>query len=59
MHSIIIFKYVNLILWKKYILERIGSYFGGFGEKLNMFKDLGRKGKKYFQGAEKCIFGIK
>ena len=28
------FKYVNLILWKeKYILGRIGLYFGGFGEK--------------------------
>ena len=36
MYSFIVFKYVNLILWKElYILGRIGLYFGGFGEKLN------------------------
>ena len=36
MDSFKVFKYVNLILWKeKYILGRIGFYFGGFGEKLN------------------------
>ena len=32
MYNFIVFKYVNLILWKeKYILGRIGLYFGGFG----------------------------
>ena len=42
---------------EKYILGRIGLYFGGFGEKLNCFRDLGSKGKillgrqeNYFQG---------
>ena len=37
-NSSIVFKYVKLILQKeKYILVRIGLYFGGFGEKLNKF----------------------
>ena len=56
MYSFIVFKYVNLILWKEnYILGRIGLYFWEFGEKLNNFKDLGSKGK-YFQGAEALSF---
>ena len=56
MYSFIVFKYVNLILWKEnYILGRIGLYFWEFGEKLNNFKDLGSK-EKYFQGAEALSF---
>ena len=36
LYSFIVFKNVILILLKdKYILRRIGLYFGGFGEKLN------------------------
>ena len=36
MYSFIVFKYVNLILWKElYILGRIGLHFEGFGDKLN------------------------
>ena len=50
MYSFIVFKYVNLILWKElYILGRIGLHFGGFGEKLNWI--WGAK-EKHFQGAE-------
>ena len=55
-YSFMVFKYVNLILWQeKYILGRIGLYFWGFGEKLNLFKDFGSKGK-YFEGAEEFSF---
>ena len=36
MHSFIVFKYVNLKVWKELdILGRMGLYFGGFEEKLN------------------------
>ena len=44
LYSFIVFKYVILILnvililrKDKYMLGRIGLYFGGFGEKLNYF----------------------
>ena len=47
MYSFIVLEYVNLILWKeKYILGRIGLYFGDF---------LGSEGKN-FQGAEEFSF---
>ena len=53
MYSFIVFKYVNLILWKeKYILGRIGLYFWGFGEKLNYFLRIWGAKEKYLQGAE-------
>ena len=38
LYSFIVFRYLILILRKdKYILGRIGLYFGGFGKKLNYF----------------------
>ena len=41
LYSFIVINYVILILRKeKYILGRIGIYFGGFGEKLNCFRAL-------------------
>ena len=49
LYSFIAIKYVILILWKeKYILGRHGLNFGGLGEKLNYFWDLGSKGKILF-----------
>ena len=53
MYSFIVFKYVNLILWKElYILGRIGLYFGLiWGEAELILRIWGAK-EKYFQGAE-------
>ena len=46
--SFIVFKFVILILRKaKYILGRIGLYFGGFGEKLNFFLGIWGAKAKY------------
>ena len=48
MYSFTGFKYADLILKKeKYIFGRFGlyMYFGAFGEKLNLLKDLGSKVK--------------
>ena len=43
---VIVFKYVNLILWKEKVHFRENwLIFLGFGEKLNYSKDLGKKGK--------------
>ena len=48
-HTPVVFKYANLILWKeKYILGRIGLYFGGFGKKLNLFKGFGEQRQNTF-----------
>ena len=47
MNTFIVFKYVNLILWKEnYILGRIDlKVLGIWGEAELIFKDLGIKGK--------------
>ena len=57
MYSFIVFKYVNLILWKElYILGRIGLYFRGiWGAAELILRILGAK-EKYFQGAEVLSF---
>ena len=57
MYSFIVFKYVNLILWKElYILGRIGLHFWGiWGEAELILRIWGAK-EKYFQGAEVLSF---
>ena len=54
MYSFIVFKFVNLILWKgNYILGRFGLYFGGEAELI--LRIWGAK-EKYIQGAEVVSF---
>ena len=57
MYSFIVFKYVNLPIWKeKYVLGRIGLFLGGFlGEAELILRIWGPK-EKYFQGAEEFSF---
>ena len=43
---------------RKYILGKIGLYFGGFGEKLNYFRDLGRKGIILLEGQGNYYHGF-
>ena len=58
-YSFIVFKYVNLILWKeKYILGRIGLYFWGFGEKLYYFLGFGEQRKNTFREVRNFLSGI-
>ena len=57
MYSFIVFKYVNLILWKElYILGRIGLYFGGFGGEAELILRIWVAKEKYFQGAQVLSF---
>ena len=57
MYSFIVFKYVNLILWKElYILGRIGLHFGGFGGEAELILRIWGAKEKYFQGAEVLSF---
>ena len=57
LYSFIVFKYVNLILWKeKYILGRNGLYFWGFGEKSELILRIWGAKEKFFLGAEEFSF---
>ena len=57
MYSFIVFKYVNLILWKEhYILGRIGLYFWGFWGEVELILRIWGAKEKYFQGAEVLSF---
>ena len=52
MYSFIVFKYVNLIIWKKYILVRIDLYFGGIWREADFISGIWGAKAKYFQGAQ-------
>ena len=48
---------MNFILWKeKYVLGRIGLYFGGFGGEAELIYRIWGAKEKYFQGAEEFSF---
>ena len=56
-YSFIVFKHVILILRKdKYILWKIGLYFWGFGEKLNIFYGFGER-RQILLGRRAGIWG--
>ena len=59
MYSFIVFKYVNLILWKElYIFKKNGLIFWGiWGEAELILRIWGAK-ERYFQGAEVLFSGI-